>query len=91
MDLLIETGLTGAKPADSPLSQGTSFTFHVGASLSHPESYRRLLGKLLYSNFTRPNIRRVVHNLSQFVGKPCELHWGGCFAHPQILKRYTTP
>lgn len=64
LDLLTEIGLTGAKPADLPLPQGTSFTSDAGSPLTHLESYRRLLGKLLYLNFTRPDISHVVHNLS---------------------------
>lgn len=43
-----------------------------------------LAGKIaLYLNFTRPDISHVVHNLSQFIGNPCALHWEGAL---HILK-----
>lgn len=58
----------------------------AGPHLPNPESYRRLLGKLLYLNFTRPDINHVVHNLSQFVGNPCSLHWDRALHFLRYLK-----
>lgn len=40
LDMLTEVGLTGAKPVDVPLPQGTNFTNDAGAPLSDPEQYR---------------------------------------------------
>ncbi|KAL2236700.1 UNVERIFIED_CONTAM: Retrovirus-related Pol polyprotein from transposon RE2 [Sesamum indicum] len=40
-----------------------------------PERYRRLIGRLLYLCFTRPDLSHVVQQLSQFMHKPCQSHW----------------
>ncbi|GKD65618.1 putative zinc finger, CCHC-type containing protein [Tanacetum coccineum] len=45
-----------------------------GNSLSNPEAYRRLVGRLLYLTMTRPDISYVVQHLSQFVSAPTDLH-----------------
>ncbi|KAL0372319.1 UNVERIFIED_CONTAM: Retrovirus-related Pol polyprotein from transposon RE1 [Sesamum calycinum] len=38
------------------------------------EPYRRLVGRLLYLSFTRPNISFGAQQLSQFVHAPCTIH-----------------
>ena len=40
-----------------------------------PECYRLLVGRLLYLNFTRPDITYGVQQLSQFVSAPRRSHW----------------
>ena len=45
-----------------------------GKLLPDPSLYRRLVGRLLYLNISRPNITFFVHKLSQFVSKPCDIH-----------------
>lgn len=67
LDLLIEIGLTRAKPNDLPLPFGTTFDSESGGLLFDPERYCRLLRKLLYLNFRRPYVSYVVNTSSQFV------------------------
>jgi len=43
--------------------------------LSNPEKYRRLVGKLNYFIFTRPDISFAVSVVSQFVNSPCVDNW----------------
>lgn len=43
--------------------------------LDDPDVYRRLVGKLLYLNLTRPNISHATQQLSQFIAKPTIVHW----------------
>lgn len=47
-----------------------------GHSLNEEEAtnYRRLIGRLLYLQISRPDICFVVHRLSQFLQKPTYLH-----------------
>ncbi|KAL0412552.1 UNVERIFIED_CONTAM: Retrovirus-related Pol polyprotein from transposon RE2 [Sesamum radiatum] len=39
------------------------------------ERYRRLVGRLLYLGFTRPDISHAVQQLSQYLTRPCDAHW----------------
>lgn len=64
LDLLTETRLIGAKLNALPLPSGTTFSFEGGELLSDPEQYCKLLGKLSYFDFTRPDVRYGVNILS---------------------------
>ncbi|GJY61017.1 retrovirus-related pol polyprotein from transposon TNT 1-94 [Tanacetum coccineum] len=74
LDLLNDDGRTAAKPVTSPMPTNLKLSLGRGSSLSNPESYRRLVGRLLYLTMTRPHISYVVQHLSQFVYAPTDLH-----------------
>ena len=74
LDLLKDAGLTAAKPTSFPLPQNLKLSLDKGAPISNPESYRRLVGRLLYLFMTRPDISYGVQHLSQFVSSPKEPH-----------------
>ncbi|GJR67772.1 retrovirus-related pol polyprotein from transposon TNT 1-94 [Tanacetum coccineum] len=74
LDLLKDAGLTAAKPTPFPLPQNIKLSLNKYALISDPESYRRLVGRLLYLSMTRPDISYVVQHLSQFVSSPKEPH-----------------
>ncbi|KAL0463232.1 UNVERIFIED_CONTAM: Retrovirus-related Pol polyprotein from transposon RE1 [Sesamum latifolium] len=74
-DILSDTGLLNAKAATTPLPQGIKLTATGGAVLSDPEPYRRLVDRLLYLGFTRPDISYGVQQVSHFLQHPCENHW----------------
>lgn len=42
--------------------------------VDYAEQYRRLIGRLLYLNLTRPDFTYKVQHLSQFVASPCNIH-----------------
>ncbi|KAL0300227.1 UNVERIFIED_CONTAM: Retrovirus-related Pol polyprotein from transposon RE2 [Sesamum angustifolium] len=48
--------------------------------------YRRLVGRLLYLGFTRPDISYSVQQLSQFLTRPCEAHWKAAVHVVRYLK-----
>ena len=55
LDLLLDVGLLGAKPAITPLpplTKGHQFVADSGPPLADPAPFRRLIGRLLYLNFT---------------------------------------
>ncbi|KAL0462180.1 UNVERIFIED_CONTAM: Retrovirus-related Pol polyprotein from transposon RE1 [Sesamum latifolium] len=85
-DILQDTGLLNAKAATTPLPQGVKLCATGGAVLSNPESYRRLVGRLLYLGFTRPDISYGVQQLSQFLQQPCESHWQAALHIVRYLK-----
>ena len=74
LDLLKDAGLTAAKPTSFPLPQNLKLSLDKGSPIPDPESYRRLVGRLLYLSMTRPDISYSVQHLSQFVSSPKEPH-----------------
>lgn len=86
LDLLEDSGMTGCKLASVPLLVGIQYTVARGNLFDNADQYRRLLGRLLYLNFTRPDISYVVNHLSQFVHKPCDVHMDGAMQVLAYLK-----
>jgi Reverse transcriptase (RNA-dependent DNA polymerase) len=74
IDILKETGLLGAKPADFPMDQNLKLNSEDGHLLNNPSPYRRLVGRLIYLTITRPEITYAVNMLSQFMHNPRQPH-----------------
>ncbi|KAL2232741.1 UNVERIFIED_CONTAM: Retrovirus-related Pol polyprotein from transposon RE1, partial [Sesamum indicum] len=74
-DIGDDTRMLQAKTASSPFPPGLKLTAAADAPLSRPDSYRRLVGRLLYLGFTRPDISDSMQQLSQFLNQPCDSHW----------------
>jgi len=75
LDIISEVGLLGAKPTLVPMKQNHRLTLSTSILLVDPESYRRLIGRLIYLCFTQPELSYCVHVLSQFMQQPKEDHW----------------
>jgi len=75
LDIISEVGLLGVKPALVPLEQNHRLTLSTSKLLADPESYHRLIGRLIYLCFTRPELSYCIHVLSQFMQQPKEGHW----------------
>jgi hypothetical protein len=75
LDLLQTTGLTGAKPAPTPLDSSFKLSQDSSTTFEDIEGYRRLIGKLLYLTTTRPDISFAVQQLSQFLSSPTITHY----------------
>ncbi|XP_028098520.1 uncharacterized protein LOC114298187 [Camellia sinensis] len=74
LDILQDTGLTGARLEKCPMEQNMKLQTIDGAILNDPTRYRRLVGKLIYLTITRPDIVFAVQNLSQFMHQPRKPH-----------------
>ena len=57
-----------------------------GALFKDLESYRRLVGRLIYLVVTRPDLAYAVHILSQFLNEPRQEHWDGALRVVRYLK-----
>lgn len=79
IDLLADANMDGCKGMSTPMSSQGSLYENCG-SLVDDKVYRRLLGKLQYLSFTRPDISFTVNKLAQFMHKPLD-------AHRRALKR----
>ncbi|KAL2232264.1 UNVERIFIED_CONTAM: Retrovirus-related Pol polyprotein from transposon RE1 [Sesamum indicum] len=73
-DLLADTGLDQCKPAPTPLPLGLKLCSQSSPKLEDPAPYRKLVGRLLYLGFTRPDISYGAQQLSQFLHEPCQAH-----------------
>ncbi|KAL2247408.1 UNVERIFIED_CONTAM: Retrovirus-related Pol polyprotein from transposon RE1 [Sesamum indicum] len=80
-DIISDVGLSSSKMASTPLSLGIKLSALTSSPLLNPESYRRLVGRLLYLGFTRPDVSFAAQQVSQFVNNPGQehmdaaLHW----------------
>ena len=73
--LLSESGMLGARPAETPMDSNVKFEAEQGELCSAPGRYRRLVGKLIYLTVTRPDIAFAVGVVSQFMHAPRQPHW----------------
>ncbi|CAM8926629.1 unnamed protein product [Rhodiola kirilowii] len=74
MDLLTESDLLACKPSTTPMDIKHKLALSTADKLPDPTEYRRLVGKLIYQNVTRPGIAYPVHVLSQFLTAPTTEH-----------------
>ena len=86
LELVTETGMSGAKPVSTPLEinqklTSTEYDRHVSSKaeisyevLENPATYQRIAGRLLYLTIIRPDIALVVQVLSQYMHCPKKSH-----------------
>jgi hypothetical protein len=86
LDIISEAGLLGARPTTVPLEQNHRLALSTSTALADPEQYRRLVGRLIYLCFTRPELSYSVHILSQFMQCPREAHWEAALRVVRYLK-----
>ncbi|RVW83549.1 Retrovirus-related Pol polyprotein from transposon RE2 [Vitis vinifera] len=86
LDIVSEAGLLGAKPCGFPIEQNHRLGLANGELLSNLESYRRLVGRLIYLAMTRPYLAYSIHILSQFMQEPRIEHWEAALRVVRYLK-----
>ncbi|KAF5449482.1 hypothetical protein F2P56_029923 [Juglans regia] len=74
LELLSYSGLLATKPVQSPMDQNCKLSKVDTALLAYLNSYRRLIGRLIYLTITRLDISYAVNTISQFQDKPCQSH-----------------
>lgn len=96
LQLVLDLGLGGAKPASTPIDLNQKFTSaeydkHVGitgdAVLEDITEYQRLIGRLIYLAVTRPDIVFAVQTLSQFMQAPKRSHWEAAMRVVRYIKQ----
>ncbi|XP_020547093.1 uncharacterized protein LOC110011382 [Sesamum indicum] len=75
MDIIKDMGFDKVKIAPTPLPAGLKFISESEATLEDPSKYRRLVGRLLYLGFTRPDISYATQQLNQYIQQPYKQHW----------------
>lgn len=86
LDIITECGLLGAKSAQVPTELNHKLALAKGMRLQDPGKNRRLVGRLIYLTFTRPELSYIVHIISQFMHKPLEDHWAAALRVIRYLK-----
>ena len=74
LDILEDTGMMGCRPSSFPMEQNLKLDKRSDKERVDENQYRRLVGRLLYLQATRPDIIYAVNILSQFVGDPRVSH-----------------
>lgn len=74
IDILEDSGLLGCRPSSFPMEQGIKLDNCTESEKVDASRYRRLVGRLLYLQATRPDIAYSVNILSQFVTDPRHEH-----------------
>ncbi|XP_023732208.1 uncharacterized mitochondrial protein AtMg00810-like [Lactuca sativa] len=74
LDILKDSGKLGCKPSSFPIEQGLKLDKGDNEARVDAGQYRRLIGRLLYLQATRPDITYSVNVLSQFVADPRTSH-----------------
>nr|XP_016473120.1 PREDICTED: uncharacterized mitochondrial protein AtMg00810-like [Nicotiana tabacum] len=75
MDLLHEVAMDNCKGVSTPMTSIVVFDPSPDDHLVDGSFYRRIIGKLHYLSFTRPDIAYDVSKLSQAMHQPLMSHW----------------
>ena len=86
LDIVSECGLMGAPPASFPIEPNHHLGESSSPQMEGAESYRRLVGRLIYLSFTRPDLAYSVHILSQFLQEQRQDHWEAALRVVRYLK-----
>lgn len=70
LELLSTADFLGSKHSSIPKDTSVKFSKDKGIPLYDPSSCRKLLGKLMYVDITRPDILYDVNTLCQFSNDP---------------------
>ncbi|KAL0401802.1 UNVERIFIED_CONTAM: Retrovirus-related Pol polyprotein from transposon RE1 [Sesamum latifolium] len=89
-DIVCDLGLEHGKGASTPLPPGIKLSAEEGNLLADPSRYRRLVGRILYLSFTRPDVSHTAQQLSQFLHHPCQSHWNATTHLVRYLKGSST-
>ena len=84
LDLLIETGMLGCKPSDTPIK--TRNRMESDGKPVDRERYQRLVGRLIYLSHIRPDIAFAVSVVSQYMHSPKESHLEAVYKNLRYLK-----
>jgi hypothetical protein len=86
LDLLSDSSFLGTKPVSTPSDPSIKLYNDSGELYPDIPSYRRLIGRLLYLNTTRPDITFITQQLSQFLAKPTITHYNAATRVLRYLK-----
>jgi len=74
LDILADRGMLAAKSCHTPMNKDIKLIFEQTGTVYKEESFRRVIGRLLYLTNIRPDINFPIQFLSQFMKSPNEHH-----------------
>jgi hypothetical protein len=86
LDILQDTGYLGSKPVATPMEPNLKLMPDEGDFVDDPDTYCRLVGKLIYLTITRPDISYAVSIVSQFMTNPRVPHMNAVIRILKYLK-----
>jgi hypothetical protein len=86
LDLLSDSGHDGSKPVSTPSDSSSKLHHDSSQPFEDVPAYRRLVGRLLYLNTTRPDITFITQQLSQFLSHPTVTHHQAALRTLKYLK-----
>ena len=86
LDLLKDTGMSGCRPADTPIDPNQKLGKDSEGTPVDILRYQRLVGRLIYLSHTRPDIAFAVSLVSQFMHCPREEHLDATYRILRYLK-----
>lgn len=70
LDIISETGLSGARPTSIPKEPNHNLATNKSSLTTDATKYRHLVERLIYLTIIQPEFAYSVHILSQFMQKP---------------------
>ncbi|KAJ9542449.1 LOW QUALITY PROTEIN: hypothetical protein OSB04_028955 [Centaurea solstitialis] len=86
LDILEDCGLQGCRPSSFPMEPNLKLDKGEAEQKADNSLYRRMVGRLLYLQATRPDITYAVKVLSQFVSDPRQNHLNAAHRVLRYLK-----
>ena len=84
--MLSDSGFIGFKPVSTPSDPAIKLHNDSSTPFSDVPAYRRLIGRLIYLNNTRPDITFITQQLSQFLSNPTVTHHNAALRTLRYLK-----
>ncbi|RVW64684.1 Retrovirus-related Pol polyprotein from transposon RE1 [Vitis vinifera] len=86
LDLLQETGMSGCQPVNTPIEEGLKLCVKPNQVSTNKGRYQRLVGRLMYLAYTRPDLAYALSVVSQYMHNPGEQHMNAVMRILRYLK-----
>lgn len=86
LDLLHEAGMSAYQPIDTPMEEGLKLCIETSQVLVDKERHQRLVGRLMYLSYTRPDLSYALSIVSHFMHNPGVQHMNAVMRILRYLK-----
>ncbi|RVW12247.1 Retrovirus-related Pol polyprotein from transposon RE1 [Vitis vinifera] len=86
LDLLQEIGMSGCQPINTSIEEGLKLCVEPNQVSTDKGRYQRLVGRLMYLAYTRPDLAYALSVVSQYMHNPREQHMNAVMRILRYLK-----